>query len=225
MPEKDTAQDIKPAQETQQQAHRLSFMEAPGIREGELIHDLADMGFNPKTFALLQLVPFVQVAWVDGEVSDKERDLVLDIASLRGVSKGSVAHDLLATWLTQPPSARFFRTCLAGIRAVLRHRSPREATALRRELIWYATRVAGASGGFLGLGSRISDKERSLLTQLDIELEVHPPRYPRARIEAPVVCGAGRRTLLVPACDSAVRATVSAWVTRLCRQVSRGRTG
>ena len=109
---------------------------------------------------------------MDGGVSKTEMDLILDIAGLRGVHKGSAAHDLLVTWLTQPPSARFFRTCLGGIRAILRHRPPREATALRRELLWYCTRVSSASGGFLGLGSRISDKERCLLTRLETELDV-----------------------------------------------------
>ena len=41
------------------------------------------------------------------------------------------------------------------------------------ELVWYCTRIASASGEFLGLGSRISAEEEALLAYLAQELEVH----------------------------------------------------
>lgn len=154
------------------EAETLRLMAAAGIREQGLVRELADAGFDVETFRLLYLVPLIQVAWSDGSVSQRERDQVLAIASLHGIKAGSAAHERLVTWLTERPSERFFPACLRGVKAMLRHRPPSEAQALRRDLVWYCTRIASASGGFFGLGPRLSREEKLLLTQLAAELDV-----------------------------------------------------
>ena len=116
-------------------------------------------------------MPLIQVAWSDGGVSQRERDQVLEIASLHGIKAGSAAHDRLVAWLTDCPSDQFFQACLRGVRAMLRYRPPSEAQALRRDLVWYCTRIASVSGGFLGLASRVSREEELMLTRLTEELD------------------------------------------------------
>jgi hypothetical protein len=152
------------------------LMEAAGIRDPELVRQLADAGFDAETFRVLYLVPLVQIAWSDGAVSQRESEQVLNVASLHGIGVGSAAYERLAAWLAERPSDEFFHTCLRGIKAMLRHRPAAEAQALSQDLVWYCTRIASASGGFLGLGPRVSREEETLLTRLAAELDArhHP---------------------------------------------------
>ena len=157
------------------EAETSRLMAAFGIREQGLVRELADAGFDVETFRLLYLVPLIQVAWSDGGVSQRERDQVLEIASLHGIKAGSAAHDRLVAWLAERPSDQFFQACLRGVRAMLRYRPPSEAQALRRDLVWYCTRIASTSGGFLGLGSRVSREKELMLTRLTEELDARHP--------------------------------------------------
>lgn len=153
------------------EAETRRLMEAFGIRDQELVRELSDAGFDIDTFRVLYLVPLIEVAWSDGDVSSSEREKLLEIASLHGIKAGSGAHERLRAWLSERPSQRFFETCLRGIKAMLGDRPSSEAQALRRDLVWYCTRIASASGGFLGLGSRISREEEMMLTRLTTELD------------------------------------------------------
>lgn len=153
------------------EAETLRLMEAFGIRDQELVRQLSDAGLDIDTFRVLYLVPLIQVAWSDGNVSPIERDKVLEIARLHGIKAGSAAHERLRAWLSERPSHWFFETCLRGIKAMLADRPSLEAQALRRDLVWYCTRVASASGGFLGFGSRINREEELMLTKLTMELD------------------------------------------------------
>ena len=155
------------------EAETLRLMEALGIRQQEVVRELAEMGFDLETFRLLYLVPLIQAAWSDGGISEKEKEKLLEIAALHGFKAGSAEHDRLMAWLTERPSDRFFRACLHGVKAMLHSRPPEEARSMGRELVSYCTRIASASGGFFGLGSRISAEEEAMLAHLAQELEVH----------------------------------------------------
>ncbi len=146
-----------------------------GISDPQLVKELIGLGFTRETLKLLHLVPLIQVAWADASVSRKETAEILEIASLRGIQPGGVPYDLLVRWLSQKPSDRLFNTCLRGIQAFLRSTAPTEATYLGQDLVLLCTRVASASGGFLGLEPSISLKEQRLLTRLakDLELSHH----------------------------------------------------
>jgi len=152
------------------EAETIRLMQTFGIRDQELVRELSDAGFDIHTFRVLYLVPLIQVAWSDGGVTPSERNKVLEIAGLHGVKAGSAAYERLRAWLSERPSHRFFQTCLLGIKAMLGDRPSSESQALRRDLVWYCTRIASASGGFLGFGSRVSQQEERMLTQLAMEL-------------------------------------------------------
>lgn len=157
--------------QSERQAQTVRLMEAFGIRDQDLVRELSDAGFDIDTFRVLYLVPLIQVAWSDGGVSPRERDKVLEIAGLHGIKQGGAAHERLRAWLDKRPSDRFFKTCLRGIKAMIGDRPRLEAQSLRRDLVWHCTRIASASGGFLGLLPRISKEEESALAQLVAELD------------------------------------------------------
>ncbi len=157
--------------QSEREAETRRLMEAFGIRDQDLVRELSDAGFDIDTFRVLYLVPLIQVAWSDGGVSPSERDKVLEIAGLHGIKAGSAVHERLRTWLNERPSDRIFEICLRGIKAMTGYRPRLEAQALRRDLVYYCTRIASVSGGFLGLGSRISREEETMLKELATELD------------------------------------------------------
>ncbi len=157
--------------QSEREAETRRLMEAFGIPDQDLVRELSDSGFDIDTLRVLYLVPLIQVAWSDGGVSPSERDKVLEIASLHGIKAGSAAHERLRAWLNERPSERFYETSVRGIKAMIGARPRLEAEALRRDLVWYCARIASAWGGFLGLGSRISREEETMLKELATELD------------------------------------------------------
>lgn len=152
------------------EANRQRITEVTGIADEALLQELQALGYTPETVALLQLGPLVQVAWVDGGVSDRERDLIVEAARSRAIEEGSEADRQLAEWLATRPSDEAFSTALRAIKAMLQGRPPDEREATRRDLLSSCTDIASASGGVLGF-RKVSEEERELLARIDRELE------------------------------------------------------
>ena len=161
--------EIRQAATREAEAARL--MEVLGIPEREVLRELAEAGIDSEVYRLLCVVPAVEVAWADGNVSTREREELFRIAILYEIKESDAAHDRLLAWLTQRPPDQFFQACMRGLKAMLRHRAPTEAESLRRELAWNCSRVAAASGGFLGMGPAISREERRILQRVSAELD------------------------------------------------------
>src|SRR6187402_1703884 len=60
-----------------------------GIQDPELLRDIEALGFDADKLSLLPLVPILQVAWADGEISPEERKLIVDLARTRNIAEGS----------------------------------------------------------------------------------------------------------------------------------------
>jgi hypothetical protein len=151
-------------------AGRRRLAETIGVADEEILQDLQALGYTPETVMLLHLVPLVQVAWAEGNISDSERRLIMEAARARGVEPGSAADRQLAEWLATRPSDAFFERTLRAIQAMLQSRPAEERDASRRDLLAYCSAIASASGGILGFG-KVSEEERQLLTRLTNELE------------------------------------------------------
>ena len=160
----------KMRQRAEADAHRQRMAERTGIADAEILQDLEALGYTLETVMLLHLVPLVQMAWAEGGVSDRERQLIMDAARVRGVADGSAAARQLAEWLTARPPERFFATTLRAIGAVLAGQPAEERDAAQRDLLAYCSAIAAASGGILGLG-KVSDEEQQLLRRISQELE------------------------------------------------------
>ena len=152
------------------QAEREELAEATGIADEEILATLREMGYTRETVGLLHLVPLVQVAWASGSVTPRERELVLRLSEWRGVRKDSPAWEQLNTWLDDRPSDDFFLKTLRIIRCLLDFQTVKEQVTGRTDLISFCIRIANASGGFLGVGSKISEGEQVALDQIVEEL-------------------------------------------------------
>lgn len=144
---------------------------AAGIADDHVVAELRANGYNRETVRVLHLVPLLQVAWADGHISKEERQHILDAARLHGVEPGSVAHQRLESWLAERPSDQFFRKSLRAIRAVLHAMEPEHMHSRKLGLLSRCKKLASASGGFFGLGSKISMAERALLAEIAAEVE------------------------------------------------------
>ncbi len=152
------------------EADRRKLSEMIGVSDQEILNDLQELGYTPETLNLLHLVPLVQVAWAEGRVSSRERELIVEAASERGIKEGTAAYKKLNEWLTKRPDEEFFERTLMILGAIIESLPAEKRAADESTLLSYCERIAEASGGILGIG-RVSDKERKALKQIAYELE------------------------------------------------------
>jgi hypothetical protein len=152
------------------EADRQKMSEMMGVKDQEVLEALQDLGYTSETISLLHIVPLVEVAWTEGGVADRERQMIYKIARARGVQPNSVAEERLTHWLETRPSERFFENSLHAIRVVLDLLPEEQRRASRRDLIAYCSQIATAvSSGILGPG-RILDEERDLIAHIATEI-------------------------------------------------------
>jgi hypothetical protein len=140
-----------------------------GLDDAETLEQLQRLGFTPETVSLLPLVPVVQMAWVDGSVTDAERRAIFNIARTRGIAEGSAAHHQLSAWLADRPAPGVFEGATRLIRAMLDAPAQDAKTISPDDLVAYCETIAASSGGMLGI-NKISSEERALLASLAAEL-------------------------------------------------------
>ena len=145
------------------EAERKAMGEQHGVEDPEILAAFEDAGYDRHTVRILHLVPILQIAWVDGEISKAEREEILRLAAARGVDEGSPAHVRLLSWLDAPPSPEFFERTMTILARLIEALPEERETTLQGEIMTSALKVASASGGFLGLGSKVSAEEKALL--------------------------------------------------------------
>ena len=126
---------------------------------------LQEAGVTPDRLALLHLAPLVEVAWAEGEVTRRERELILAMAERRGAEPGDPVHTQLKEWLDADPGAEFLDRMDRGTRALLDTLEPVARDAARTDLLKCCTLVAEAAGGILGMAA-VSPEERQALEHI-----------------------------------------------------------
>jgi hypothetical protein len=147
-------------------AKRDELYEAVGVADPKILEDLQELGYTRETVGVLHLLPIVRVAWAEGRITKAEREIILEAAAPRGVVPETPAYEILTGWLTRRPTEEFFDRTMRIIQAILTVLPEDEMESGKRDLLSFATRVAKASGGILGLGKKIDPKERALLEQI-----------------------------------------------------------
>lgn len=141
-----------------------------GIQDPELLRDIAELGFSADTVSLLPLVPILQVAWADAEVSAAERKLILQIARIRGIAEGTPADRQLTAWLAHRPAPAVFSRAGRLVAAMLAAGSGTAENLSADDLVKYCESIAAASGGILGL-AKVSADERAAIEQIQTALK------------------------------------------------------
>ncbi|MEI7880889.1 MAG: hypothetical protein WCI95_08450 [bacterium] len=137
-----------------------------GIQNEAVLKKLMELNIYPDLLATLILVPLVEVAWADGEIQDNERKAILAGASKIGMKQGSVDYTILEEWLKQSPPKSLLTAWIHYIEGLCESLAPVERENLKQNLLDQARSVAESAGGFLGLVSPISSKEKAILDQM-----------------------------------------------------------
>jgi tellurite resistance protein len=145
---------------------RQALAQASGITDEAVLARMEAMGVNASTVAALTLAPLVLVAWADGEISESEKGAVLAQAAKAGIHHSDPAGALLDGWLRQKPGAEMAASWKAYVHALVEPMAPEQRQRLRDDILGQARAVADATGGFLGLGRRISAQEQKVLDEL-----------------------------------------------------------
>lgn len=149
------------------QANREALAKAAGISNPDVVEKLLQLGVQAETVAALALVPLVEVAWADGELDRKERAAILERARESGLAAGSVEYALLDAWLDRRPDPKLLAAWTHLVRGVSEELGREESARLKADLLDRARAVATASGGVLGIGSKVSSAEAAILRQLE----------------------------------------------------------
>ncbi len=142
---------------------RQALAAASHLTDEVLLDQLAALGIKPETLVVLSLVPLVEIAWADGTLQASERQAILEAARMAGLVRGSGGDRLLQGCLSEPPPAHLRTLWVQYIKALRVGLSDEEREALKVDLVERARRVAGAAGGFIGMGPKLSSKEAALL--------------------------------------------------------------
>lgn len=130
----------------------------------ELLRDqLEPLEAASSNVAMLSLIPAIQVAWADGMVQDKERELILALAASEGLASDASAMERIARWLAAPPSDAEVEDMLGELRqSVSGGDGARNDEELVGKMVAWARAVARADGGVLGIGAVGSEEARTL---------------------------------------------------------------
>ncbi len=139
---------------------------AIGIADTTCVHAITRVEAGVQVLTVLALLPLVEVAWSDGDVSAQEKTAILKAATEMGIAPDSTTHQCLTSWLESRPTQEAVAAWDKYVRAICATLEPATIATLKSGTIGRAEKVASAAGGFLGLGSKISTAERECLDRL-----------------------------------------------------------
>jgi hypothetical protein len=140
---------------------------ASGITDDALLGQILALGLGPGSIAALALAPLVLVAWADGALDPKERDLVREAARQAGLDGEGEAGAVLEAWLSRPPAPELLTAWRGYLRALAAGLGEAARVAMQRETMARARRVAEAAGGTPLLGWGVSEAEARMLAELE----------------------------------------------------------
>jgi hypothetical protein len=146
---------------------REQLSQVSGIRDGTLLDRLISLNITAETLAALEVIPLVLVAWADGRVQLEEREAIVALAEAAGVEPKDGRYPLLEHWLKRKPGTEMLEAWKHYVKELHERMGSQELEQLRHELLDRAEQVAGAAGGFLGFGEKISPAERAVLNDLE----------------------------------------------------------
>ncbi len=145
---------------------RDALQSASGISDAAVLDALIESGIKPETLTSVALIPLVAVAWSDNKMEDAEVTAILQAADVAGITTGSASYHTIEAWLSRKPGHDLLDAWKSYIGSLKSTLDEVALTQLKTSIIGRAEHVAKASGGFLGLGHRVSDSERKVLDEL-----------------------------------------------------------
>jgi hypothetical protein len=152
--------------EARKTERRQAMRDVISIEDEALVDHLLELGLGPETVLAVTLVPLAVVAWADGSIQPQERAAILKAASDKGIEPGSLAWQMLESWLSKRPDPKLVDAWKRYVQSIWPSLTAKEHDEIREMGLERARHVADAAGGFLGLTSRISASEQAALDEM-----------------------------------------------------------
>lgn len=153
--------------EAEQKATREAIKEHTGIANEDVLDALAALNLGAAATVVMSAWPLVEVAWADGKVEEREREVVLTQAENMGVAPSSTAHHFLVQLLDEKPDLSWSQLWSDFVSALVAKMSDEDRAMLKSEVLGRARTVAEATGGILGIGWKVSATEQKVLDRLE----------------------------------------------------------
>jgi hypothetical protein len=145
---------------------KSALRKVSGITRDDVLDKLVSLDVRPETLASLAMVPLVEIAWADGSIQVEEREAILKAAAKNGFTRDSIDFALIESWLARRPPESLLEAWTHYIQGLCTNLNKGQIAGLRTDLVGHARDIAKASGGFLGLGSKISKSEQAMIDRL-----------------------------------------------------------
>ena len=129
--------------------------------------DLVHLDIRDQPLATLMLMPLAEVAWVDGALEEAEKNAIVKAASALVPDHGAETRRILNHWVEERPRPEALEAWRWYVGAYFREVGQQERQAFRQQIMESAHAVAEATGGFFGLGNKISKLERMVIAELE----------------------------------------------------------
>lgn len=125
---------------------------------------------------LLPLVPLVKVAWAEGRITNRERQIVFAAAKRLGVMPKTESFQKLESWLELHPTDDFYNESLEYLKLSWANLPPEDKTLRRLDILSDCALIAEASGGtreFAAGGPRVCEEEFAAVKQVAEKLNAN----------------------------------------------------
>jgi hypothetical protein len=146
--------------------NKESLRKVSGITREDVLEKLVAMNVRPETLVCLGMVPLIEIAWADGEIDEKEQAAMLKALVAAGFEKGSINYTVIESWIKHQPPKQLLTAWVHYARGLCGNLTAEETQRFRNKIFDRAVQIAVASGGFLGLGNKISDAEQKVIDML-----------------------------------------------------------
>ncbi len=146
---------------------REALAQVSGIKNEAILNKLVELEVRPETIAALALIPLIEVAWADGKIDEKERNAILKATETVGFAGRDIDRVLLEEWLDKKPDPILLNAWSVYIQGLCHELDGPQINLLKAEIIGHARQISEASGGFLGITSKISAKEEEMLGRIE----------------------------------------------------------
>lgn len=140
---------------------------ALGTHDAEAVNRLYVWGMRADSAALLEWLPALEVAWLDG-ADEGERQLFRE--RFNATAPPAAARQLLEEWLARRPSHALFAAGRIAIRRRLQRQPEAERLASIDRIVRLCEDAGRAAGGVLGFGA-LSNDERHHIEYIRHDLE------------------------------------------------------
>ena len=129
--------------------------------------DLVPLDSRGQSLATLMLMPLAEAAWVDGALEEAEKSAIVKAASALVPDHSAETRRILNHWVEERPRPEALEAWRWYVGAYFREVGQDERQAFRQQIMESALVVAEATGGFFGLGNKISKPERIVIAELE----------------------------------------------------------